>query len=330
MKLQTVVGVMIAGLYFCMTTSVQASGHYKVEHKNAIVLAMFGTTVEPALQNLLNIREKVMKEYPGTAVRVSFTSNIIRKIWQKRAEDPAYSKKHSEIPNDILHVKTTLATIADLQNEGYDTIILQPTHVAMGEEFLDLHTYVKGLMDMGTVKKPKYKPFHKVVLGRPLLGTYGTTHPYFEDIEATARALAGDAEFAAKKKAALVYMGHGNEFMATGGSIIELAVKMRAMYPEVITTIGSVEGFPSLEDVIEYLRLRGVEKVILKPLMIVAGDHAMNDMASDEKDSWKSVLKAEGFEVEYVVEGLGIKNQIAERFVTFIGDAAKDNHITLK
>ena len=329
MKLKAVI-LAVAVLFFCTAGNIQASGDYKVEHKSAIVLAMFGTSVEPALQNLLNIREKVMKEYPDTPVRVSFTSNIIRNIWQHRAEDPEYIKSHPDIPEDILHVKTMLATIADLQNEGYDTIIIQPTHVSMGEEYLDLHTYVNGLMDMGTLKKPKYKPFHKVVLSRPLLGTYGTVHPYFEDIVTTAKALAEDAEFAAKNKAGLVYMGHGNEFMPSGGANVEFAAKMREMYPDVVTTVGSVEGFPGLDEVIEDLKLRGVKKVVLKPLMVVAGDHAVNDMASDEDDSWKTLLDKAGFEVVPVVKGLGINDKIAAIYVSHIADAVKEAHIKLK
>ena len=108
----------------------------EVTHKNAIVLAMFGTTVEPALQGLLNIRSKMIEKYPETPVRIAFTSNIIRKKWQHRAEDPEYIKAHPEIPADILHVKTPLATIADLQNDGYDTIVIQPTHISMGKNFL--------------------------------------------------------------------------------------------------------------------------------------------------------------------------------------------------
>lgn len=329
MKLKAVI-LAVAVLFLCTAGNIQASGDYKVEHKNAIVLAMFGTTVEPALQNLLNIREKVMKEYPDTLVRVSFTSNIIRNIWQHRAEDPEYIKAHPEIPEDILHVKTMLATIADLQNEGYDTIIIQPTHVSMGEEYLDLHTYANGLMSMGTVKKPKYKPFHKVVLSRPLLGTYGTDHPYVEDIVTTAKALAEDAKFAAKNKAGLVYMGHGNEFMPSGGANVEFANKMRAMYPDVVTVVGSVEGFPGLDEVIEELKLRGVKKVVLQPFMVVAGDHAMNDMASDEDDSWKTLLTKAGFEVVLVVKGLGINDKIADIYVSHIADTAKAAHIKLK
>ncbi|MCI5120763.1 MAG: sirohydrochlorin cobaltochelatase [Candidatus Electrothrix sp. AUS4] len=330
MKLRSLFLAMIVLL--CSAKAPLASEGWKVKHKNAIVLAMFGTTVEPALQGLLNIRTKMMEKYPETPVKIAFTSNIIRKKWQERAQDPAYSKAHPEIPDDVLQVKTVLATIADLQNIGYDTIVLQPTHIAMGEEFLDLGTYVESLMHLGTVKKEKYKPFHKVALGRPALGTYGVDHPYAEDITSAAQALAADVELAAKEKAALVYMGHGNEHFPSGGAYLELADRMRAMYPEVVTLIGNVEGFPSLEDVIEKLKLRGIKKVMLKPCMIVAGDHAMNDMAgkNPEEPSWQMLLEKEGFEVVAVKKGLGELDAFAEIFVRNAGDAASDAGISLK
>lgn len=329
MKLRSLFLIM---LLFCSATTVLASEGWKVKHKNAIVLAMFGTTVEPALQGLLNIRTKMMEKYPETPVKIAFTSNIIRKKWQGRAEDPAYSKAHPEIPEEVLHVKTVLATIADLQNIGYDTIVLQPTHIAMGEEFLDLGTYVDSLMRMGTVKKKKYKPFHKVVLGRPALGTYGLGHPYTEDIITAAEALAADAELAAKENAALVYMGHGNAHFPSGGAYLELADRMRELYPEVVTLIGNVEGFPSLEDVIEKLKLRGVKKVMLKPCMVVAGDHALNDMAGTdlEEPSWQMILEKEGFEVVTVKKGLGELDAFADIFVNHAADAAADAEIVLK
>lgn len=320
----------VAVLILCTTTISFASGAWKVEHKNGIVLAMFGTTVEPALQGLLNIRARMIKKYPGTPVRIAFTSNIIRKKWQHRAEDPAYIKAHPEIPADVLHVKTPLATIADLQDQGYDTIVVQPTHIAMGEEYLDLATYVDSLMRMGTVKKPKYKPFHKVALGRPALGTYGEEHPYAEDIMTVARALKADVKLAAKEKAALVYMGHGNEYFPSAGAYLELADRMRQLYPEVVTTIGNVEGFPALEDVMDTLKLHGVKKVVLKPCMVVAGDHAMNDMAGPEPDSWKSILEKNGFEVITVKRGLGELDAFADIFVNHTVDAARDAGIVLK
>lgn len=316
----------------CSTTTGFANEGWKVKHKNAIVLAMFGTTVEPALQGLLNIRTRMMEKYPETPVKIAFTSNIIRKKWQERAEDPAYSTSHPEIPQEVLHVKTVLATIADLQNIGYDTIVLQPTHIAMGEEFFDLGTYVDSLMRLGSVKKKKYKPFHKVVLGRPALGTYGPDHPYAEDITAAAEALAADAELAAKENAALVYMGHGNAHFPSGGVYLELADQMRQIYPEVITLIANMKGFPLLADVIEKLKLRGVKKVLLKPCMVVAGDHALNDMTGTDpkKPSWQMLLEQEGFEVVTVKKGLGELNAFADIFVQHAGDAAGDAGIKLK
>ncbi len=325
--------ILAAILLVTATIGQAAEGEkWKVEHKNAIVLAMFGTTVEPALKGLLNIQAKIMEKFPETPVRIAFTSNIIRKKWQKRAADPEYVKAHPEIPEEVLHVKTVLATIADLQDQGYDTIVIQPTHIAMGEEYLDLGTYVDSLLSLGTVKKEKYKPFHKVVLGRPALGTYGTAHPYAEDIVEAAKALSADAELARKEKAALVYMGHGNEHFPSAGSYLELADRMRALYPDVVTLIGNVEGFPALEDVLDKLKLFGVKKVLLKPCMIVAGDHAMNDMAGTdpEEESWKTVLEKNGFEVTAVERGLGEIDAFAELFVRNAGEAAADSGITLK
>ena len=321
----------VAVIFLCNSINSHASGDYEVQHKSAVVIAMFGTTVEPALEALINIRTKIEDRFPNTKVRIAFTSNIIRKKWQHRAEDPEYVKAHPEIPADILHVKTPLATIADLQNDGYDNIVIQPTLISMGEEFLDLHTYVKALMNMGTFKKPKYKPFHKVALGRPALGTYGTKFPYFEDIVVLAKAMAPDVKLATKEKAGIVYMGHGNEyFPGNGGVYLEFASKMRKIYPDVVTAIGNVEGYPGIEDVMEILKLYGIKKVILKPFMVVAGDHSINDMAGNEKNSWKSILMENGFEVVTVTKGLGENDNFANIFGNHAVDAAKEAGIDLK
>jgi len=322
--------VFLAAAVLCVFTlqSVLAEEH-EVEHKNAIVLAMFGTTVEPALQGLLNIRDKMSRAYPRTPVRIAFTSNIIRRIWQKRAQDPAYAKNHPGVPAEILHVQGPLATMANLQDQGYDTLVVQPTHIAPAEEFLDLSAYVEGLAGIETIKE-KFKPFAKIALGRPALGTFGTRHPYAEDVRAFARALAADAALARKAGAALVYMGHGNEFFPSGGSYLEFEARMRQFYPDVLTVIGCVEGFPSFDDVLARLQQEGVKNVVIKPMMIVAGDHAMNDMAGAEPDSWKSRLEKAGFAVTPVRRGLGEQDEIAEIFVRHAADAARDAGIELR
>jgi sirohydrochlorin cobaltochelatase len=273
-----------------------AAEEHRVEHKNAIVLAMFGTTVEPALKGLLNIKDKIENSYPATPVKIAFTSNIIRRIWQKRAADPAYIKAHRDVPAEILHAQGPLATIANLQDAGFDSIVVQTTHIAPAEEFLDLSSYVEALDGINTIKT-KFKPFHKLVIGRPMLGTFGVTHPYGEDIKTAVKAMKTDVERAGKEADALVYMGHGNDYFPSGGSYLQFEHEMNLAYPDVRTIVGTVEGYPGLDQVVQQLKDAGIKKVAVQPFMIVAGDHAMNDMAGSEPDSWKSVLEKEGMQV---------------------------------
>ncbi|ORJ62129.1 sirohydrochlorin cobaltochelatase [Geothermobacter hydrogeniphilus] len=321
--------VFTVALAFLLSTQMVQAAEYKVVHKNGIVLAMFGTTVEPALQGLLNIRDKMKKAYPETPVRFAFTSNIIRKIWQKRAADPAYIKAHPNIPPEILHVQGPLATIANFQDDGYDTLVVQPTHIAPAEEFLDLTAYVDALASIDTIKK-KFKPFNKLVIGRPMLGTFGVEHPYAEDIKTAVRAMREDVDRARKNGAALVYMGHGNDHFPSGGSYLQFEHEMNKVYPDVKTVIGTVEGYPAVEQVLETLKRSGVKKVVIRAFMIVAGDHATNDMAGPEKDSWKSIFEKEGIEVLPYLHGMGENDRVADIFVRHAADAAADAGIVLK
>jgi sirohydrochlorin cobaltochelatase len=303
-----------------------AAGHGKRPDKKAIVLACFGTTYPSALVAITNIKQQVEKAFPGTKVELAFTSNIIRRIWHHRRNDKQFFADNPNIPQEIANVKGPLATIADLQDEGYRTIVVQPTHVFYGEEYIDLSSYVDGLNSIKTIKK-KFMPFEKLVIGRPLLGKCGIEHDYHEDMATAARALAADVALAEKNGAALVYMGHGNEFYSTG-AYIEFQQVMRKTYPKARIFIGTVEGFPALDDVVDGLLHTSTKKVLLKPLMIVAGDHANNDMAGDEPDSWKSVISKKGIKVIPVTKGIGENHQIAAIYVEHIKDAAKDNGIS--
>ena len=295
--------------------------------KKAIVLAQFGTSYPSALAALTNIQKQVQDAFPGVKVKQAFTSNIIRKIWHERQNDKKFLEENKNIPEEILYVKAPLATIADLQDEGYTTIIVQPTHVFEGEEYLDLKSCVDGLDSIATIK-PRHKPFKKVVLGRPLLGKKGKEYPYHKDLEAAAKTVKADVELARKNKAALVYMGHGNEYLSTG-AYIEFQETLRRMYPETPVYLGTVEGFPSLDYVVSGLVRDRIKKVVLKPFMIVAGDHATNDMAGDEDDSWKTTFKSKGIEVITVIAGLGENPEIGKILIQHIKDVARDNQIGL-
>lgn len=294
----------------------------------AIVLAAFGTTVPAALPGILNIRESIMKKYPDTPVRIAFTSNIVRKVWQKRLADKQFLKDNPNIPEDILHVQGPLATIANLQDEGYRTIIVQPSHISLGEEYLDLVSYIEGLNAISTIKA-RFRPFEKLVISRPAMGTVGEEHPYTADLQLIARSLAADAAAAEQQGAALLYMAHGNTYMPSGSAYMEFVSIMNQLYPQVKTYIALVEGFPSLDIILPQIKADGSRKLLLKPFMTVAGDHTINDMAGDEPESWKSILSQKGFTVVPILKGLGEMDTFAEVFVHHLDDTARDQGISL-
>ncbi len=295
--------------------------------KNAIVLASFGTTVPAAVKSITNITDVVRSAYPETEVRITFTSNIIRSVWKKRQAEPQKWLDQG-ISEEVLYVKNVIATIGDLLEDGYTNIVVQPTHMFFMEQSHDLLQYVNGLASIRTMKA-RWNPISSLVMGRPALGMPGDVYPYHEDVEAVCKTLAADAEAARNAGAVLVYMGHGNEHWSTG-IYAETQKKMREMYPDVTTFIGVVEGAPALEDIMSHLEYAKNKKIMLKPFMIVAGDHATNDMAGPEEDSWKSVLTKEGYQVDAVLEGLGSNEEFAELFVERIADAAKERGLTLK
>ena len=105
---------------------------------------------------------------------------------------------------------------------------------------------------------------------------------------------------------------------------------MRERYPGIVINIGSVEGFPGIEDVARYLSHQDSGNIVLKPFMIIAGDHATNDMAGDEEDSWKNILKKQRLKVTTVLKGLGSDDEFAQIFIDHIKYAARANGITLK
>ena len=140
-----------------------------------------------------------------------------------------------------------------------------------------------------------------------------------EDFALTAAVLADVTADYDDGKTAIVYMGHGTEAESN-----EIYAKMQ----QIMTAagyenyfIGTVEAEPSVDDVLALVQAGSYERVVLRPMMIVAGDHANNDMAGDEEDSWKSVFEAAGYDVECVLQGLGQSRVIQQMFVQHTADA---------
>ncbi|WP_147822101.1 sirohydrochlorin cobaltochelatase [Salidesulfovibrio onnuriiensis] len=300
------------------TTAMAGHGEPKGPAQKAIVLTAFGTSYPEALQSILNIKTKVEKANPQIPVRLAFTSNIIRAIWQERQGDAAWQKAHPEVPREVLYVKTPLATIADLQNDGYRDITVQSLHVFAGEEFHDTQVMVSSLRSIRTLKA-KFAPFERLALGRPALGLPGDELPYTDDIAAAVKALKVDVAEARKQDAALVYMGHGNDFFSTGiYAEFQKALQQEYGWP---VFVGCVEGYPAFDDMAADLKTAGKKNVLMKPFMVVAGDHANNDMAGDEDDSWKVMLTKQGYAVKTQLRGLGCVDAWADLYVSHLRDA---------
>ena len=308
-------------------TAVFASGGGFHDSKTAIVIANFGTTVPEAVSSLTNISEMVKKTFPGTEVRITFTSNIVRSVWRERQAE-AQKWLDMGIPKEVLYVKNVIQTLGDLQEEGFRTIVVQPTHMFYMEQSHDLNAYLMAMNNIRTMK-PNWKPFETIVMGRPALGMPGVEFDYNKDIEAVVKSLKSDADEAKKEGAMLVYMGHGNDYWSTG-IYAETQKAMRTAYPDVDTFICVVEGSPKLADFMSHLKHAKTKKVILRPFMITAGDHATNDMAGPEEDSWLSVLKSEGYKVTPVLKGLGSNDAFARVLIDHIKDAAKSRGIALR
>jgi len=298
------------------------------KEKTAIVVASFGTSYPAAVASLLAIVRDIETAYPGTPVQMAFTSNIIRKKWHGRAEDTNYRCAHPEVPEYFYRIKNVLGTLADFQDQGYQTIAVQPTLLTHGEEYLDVQAYIEGLLSINTVKE-HWRPFGKIALGRPLMGLSEAEPDDLKDLNPLVEALAEDVKLAEQQQATLVYMGHGNENLANS-IYVDFERLMNHHYPQVKTIVSLVEGHPDFAELLGKLANSNCNKVLLKPLMVVAGDHASNDMAGESSDSWKSQLITAGYEVLPIMQGLGDNQGVRQLFINHLQDAAAEAKIELR
>ena len=248
-----------------------------------LLVVSFGTSYNDSRRETIGAIEKAMqKAFPDYAVRRGFTSQII--IDRVRERDGV----------EIDNVKAALDRAVD---NGVKTLVVQPTHLMDGFEYMDLAEELE-----------EYEgSFEQVVLADPLLTSDA-------DFDAVAKAITEAMAEYDDGETAFCYMGHGTEADSN-----QVYPRLQETLKEAGYTdyfIGTVEAEPSLEDVTASLKeAGGYKRVVLRPLMVVAGDHANNDMAGDDEDSWKSILNKEGYETECVLEGLGQIPAIRELYV---------------
>ncbi|HSQ33861.1 MAG TPA: sirohydrochlorin cobaltochelatase [Peptostreptococcaceae bacterium] len=259
----------------------------------AILVVSFGTSYHETRKKTIEACENKIKEsFKDYDMFRAFTSNMIIKKLANR---------------DKIHIDNPVQALQKLYEEGYKEVIVQTLHIINGEEFDKLQDQIKSF---------KCK-FEKLALGKPLLTT-------IEDYKQTIDALKLQIPNL-KEDEAVVLMGHGT-FHEAHASYPCLDYMLEEA--NIKAYVGTVEGYPELENVMTRLRKNNISKAILMPFMLVAGDHAINDMASDEEDSWKSVLEKEGFNIEIYLKGLGENSKIQDIFVSHINDLIKEEVIS--
>lgn len=275
----------------CQSTEAQKE---QKESNAAILVVSFGTSYNDSRDATIGAIEKaITEEFPEYEVRRAFTSQIIIDKLKER---------------DGLEIDNVTEALDRAAKDGVKELVVQPTHLMNGYEYNDL---VKELTDY-------QDKFEKIILGEPLLTSDA-------DFDGVIQAITEKTAEYDDGTTAICFMGHGTE-AESNGVYAKLQDKLiESGYENYY--VGTVEAEPSLDDVVVALEEKGVYKrVILEPLMVVAGDHANNDMAGEEEDSWKSVLEGEGYTVECIIEGLGQIPAIQKLYVDHVRAAITEGN----
>lgn len=259
--------------------------------KKAILVVSYGTSYEETREKTIGaIERNIAETHPGWEVRRAFSSKSVLKILAKKGVE-------------IDFVSDAFDRMID---DGIRTVIVQPTHVMNGLEYDIMMDEVHAYSIY----------FDSIEVGTPLLTT---AHDYEEVIGAIEDCFVSKAGEVCGDNHAVVVMGHGSDHFANS-TYSELQLRLTTSgHPDVYVT--TVEGFPSFEDTLSLMQSKGYEEVALFPLMLVAGDHAVNDMAGDEPDSLKSVMEGAGYRVHCVVRGLGEYPEFQDLFRIHVDEA---------
>ena len=280
--------------------------------KKGILVVSFGTSHEDTRVVTIDAIEK--------EIGAAFTDCKVYRAWTSKMILARISKR------DHIHYDNVTEAMERMRTDGITEVIVQPTHVMNGvendlmkkdgiTEVIIQPTHVMNGVENDLMKKDVLAyadHFQSVKFGAPLLTTE-------EDNEYVVKAVADEFPVIKDKETALVLMGHGTEHYANA-VYAALDYRFKDMgYENVI--VGTVEGYPEIDQVLKQLGKCGVKKVVIAPFMIVAGDHAKNDMAGEEEDSWKNIISKAGYEVQTVLKGLGEYESIRKLFVEHAREA---------
>lgn len=265
----------------------------KAPNKDAILVMSFGTTYPETRAKTIEATVKQIQEaHPNTKVMLAFTSHII--IDRVKA-------------NEGISIPTPEEALNQLKAEGYTRVALTSLDVIPGMEY----NYDTAVYD---IHKTDFK---KMTMGTPLMYWMGQEGQR-DDVEDAMKVLSSQIPELGTNDAVLI-MAHGTPDPANAYYSV-MQDRLNELYNGKVF-IYTVEGKPNLEDVISKLKAQDIKNVTLMPLMMVAGDHANNDMAGEEEDSHKSILVKEGFNVQTYIHGIGENENIRQLFVDRANEA---------
>lgn len=254
--------------------------------KKGILTVSFGTSHLDTLERTIGeVERDIQRQFPDCGVYRAFTSGMIIRKLEK---------------TEHMKIDTVKEALERMAGDGIEQVVVQPTHIING---IENDRMMEDLMEnMGK--------FRSIRVGKPLLSSV-------DDYKKAIHGVMAETPLAEDE--VLILMGHGTEHHANA-AYPTLEYTFHALgYSNVL--VGTVESFPELKNVMDKLEISGVKKVVLMPFMLVAGDHAKNDMAGGE-DSWKSRLEEEGYQVRVIMKGLGELEGIRRIFLEHIEAAA--------
>ena len=259
--------------------------------KKASLVVSFGTSYDSTREKTIDkLEEELSAAFPERQLYRAWTSKMIIKKIERR---------------DNIKINTVSEAMAQMADNGITDVLIQPTHILSGVE--------NDLMTSDALSWQN--KFAKITFGDPLL-------MYTDDFISVVHSIGQEFSNLGPEEA-LVLMGHGTTHQ-TNSVYAALDYIFKAEdYPHIF--VGTVEGYPSFEVLLKMLKKSPYKKITLAPFMIVAGDHATNDMASKEDDSWYSLLVKEGYEVNCVLKGLGEYPSIRATFIKHAEAALSDN-----
>lgn len=254
------------------------------QKKTAILMVSFGTSYADTREQTIGaVEQAVQTAFPTAAIFRAFTSGMI--IRKMRSQG--------------VLVDNVWEALEKLKQQGYTHVMIQPTHVIPGEEYDRLCAAAATYAGAFAVMR----------IGRPLLTET-------EDYPALIHAMEKDGVIQHSTQKAYLLMGHGTSHIINQAYPAFDYWLKRCGFDNVF--VGTVEGYPTLETLLELLKEHSYQEVVLVPMMLVAGDHAQNDMAGDAPDSWKSVLERHGYTVTPQLQGLGAYPAVQALYVEHV------------